>query len=605
MARPNSQLEAAIARLQYSPGTDPSQVAALRAAIRADDDLLDSLNDAARQGRLSGFASSAQEPVHSIGRYDMASGVVTLPSAALAGQGGASSADLTAILKLQDMTVRLSQQTYVDQAGGRAAVSQTMVNHLQQTINESPVLAKELRAAAVAEPNPHLKNFAFLDPSFGAGGTYDGDTKTMNLPAARLLPKGPGNQLGFNPDSLTFVIAHEVQHGFNHQGKREAYKVFDREVRDIARDKDPINDYTPPISKLIQAGREDEARAEIAGWNAVLSRTQNIGRVEKLDDMLSSKASQVRDFVERDAARNVVPVGGLSFNADFSLEPSAANIAAMGRNYFDKMPAHTPGVPEAKTSSLGPHNEADYPNYYGRNAVERAITIDRQHAHAVGGVEPQMHINMGQLRLDERLIERLGLEIDPRPQERQAYYDTSQSPPALRHFDHTKTGPGLNQHIPIDPAVLAEDPIVKDRREPTPAQPGHPDHPLYTQIADQVRFQDQKHGRQWDEASERMTASLLALAKEQGLAKVDHVVFSARTGQVAAGENVFIVQGRLDDPASLRAHMKTDDATRTPERASFEKVAAINEQMALEPSPTQQAAQSQGQDVQSPVVRGR
>lgn len=605
MARPNPQLEAAIVRLQDSPGSDPGQVAALRAAIRADDDLLDSLNDAARQGRVTGFASSGQDPVHSIGRYDLASGVVTLPSAALAGQGNASQADLVATLKLQDMTVRLSQQTYVDHGGGRARVSQAMVDHLQQTISESPVLAKELRAAVVAEPAPHLKNFAFLDPSFGAGGTYDGDAKTMNLPAARLLPKGPGNQLGFNPDSLTFVIAHEVQHGFNHHGKREAYKAFDREVRDIARDKDPVNDYTAPMAKLIQAGREDEARAEIAGWNAVLSRMQNTGRVEKLDDMLNSKASQVRDFIERDANRNVAPVGGLSFNADFSLEPSAANIAAMGRNYFDKMPANTPGVPESKTSSLGPHKEADYPNYYGRNAIERAITIDRKHAHAVGGVEPQMHIDMGRLRLDERLVERLGLDIDPRPQERQAYYDTSQSPPVLRHFDHTKTGHNLNQHVPIDAAVLADDPISKERREPTPAQAGHPDHSLYVQIADQVRLQDQKHGRQWDEASERMTASLLALAKQQGLSEVDHVVFSAKTGQVAAGENVFIVQGQLEDPASRRAHMKTDEAVRTPETASFEKVAAINAQMAREPSAALQVVQTQDQESQNPAIRSR
>lgn len=605
MARPNPQLEAAIVRLQNSPGTDPTQVAALRAAIRADDDLLDSFNDAARLGRLTGFGSSAQEPTHSIGRYDMVSGTVTLPSAVLDGRGNVSHAELIATLKLQDMAIRLSQQTYVDHAGGRSPVSQAMVDHLQQTINESPVLAKELRAAVVAEPDPHLKNFAFLDPSFGAGGTYDGDTKTMNLPAARLLPKGPGNQLGFNPDSLTFVIAHEVQHGFNHHGKREAYKAFDREVRDIARDPNPINDYTAPMAKLIQAGREDEARAEIAGWNAVLSRTQNIGRVEKLDDMLSSKASQVRDFIERDAARNVVPVGGLSFNADFSLEPSVANIAAMGRNYFDKMPANTPDVPESKTSSLGPHKEADYPNYYGRNAIERAITIDRRHAHAVGGVEPQMHIDMGRLRLDERLIERLGLDIDPRPQERQAYYDTSHSPPALRHFDHTKTGANLNQHIPIDAAVLAEDPISKEQCGPTPVQVGHPDHPLYARIADQVRLQDQKHGRHWDEASERMTASLLALAKQQGLAEVDHVVFSVKTAQLAAGENVFIVQGRLEDPASRRAHMRTDEAARTPEAVSFEKAASIDAQMVQKSSTALQTEKTQDQETQNPVIRIR
>nr|WP_252255600.1 XVIPCD domain-containing protein [Lysobacter capsici] len=58
------------------------------------------------------------------------------------------------------------------------------------------------------------------------------------------------------------------------------------------------------------------------------------------------------------------------------------------------------------------------------------------------------------------------------------------------------------------------------------------------------------------------------------------MVFSTRNERVAAGENVFVVQGRLDDPAHLRAHMKTDEAVRTPEAASFEKVEAISERMA-------------------------
>lgn len=125
----------------------------------------------------------------------------------------------------------------------------------------------------------------------------------------------------------------------------------------------------------------------------------------------------------------------------------------------------------------------------------------------------------------------------------------------------------------------------------TPALQGHPDHGLYSQIATQVRQQDQQHGRQWDETSERMTASLLVLAKENGLSQVDHVVFSTNKERVAAGENVFVVQGRLDDPAHLRVHMKTDEAVRTPETVSFEKVEAINERMARQTAQAQALGQ--------------
>lgn len=115
-----------------------------------------------------------------------------------------------------------------------------------------------------------------------------------------------------------------------------------------------------------------------------------------------------------------------------------------------------------------------------------------------------------------------------------------------------------------------------------PSSKGHPDHGLYSQIAGHVREQDRQHGRQWDQSSERLTASLLALSKEAGLSQVDHVVFSTRTDRVAVGENVFVVQGRLDDPAHLRAHMKTEEATRTPESASFARAEALNERMATQ-----------------------
>jgi hypothetical protein len=302
-------------------------------------------------------------------------------------------------------------------------------------------------------------------------------------------------------------------------------------------------------------------------------------------------------FVNWDRQRQQsAPVEGLTFADDLKILPTPANIEALGKSYFDRE-AKRDQPESSKLATLGPHKEADYPNYYGRNAIERAIYFDRKHAHSVGGVEPQMHLNMSKLRLDERLIERLGLEIDPQPEKRQPYYDTSQSPPTLRHFDHTRTGPSLNEHVPIDPTLLAGEPPARMDARPTPAQPGHPDHTLYSQIAAQVKEQDRVNGRSWDQVSERLSASLLSLAKESGVTRVDHVVFSQKTDRVAAGENVFIVQGQLNDPAHVRAHMKTEAAVQTPEAVSFQKVEALNERSAQQALNTQQNYQAQ-EDVQ-------
>lgn len=90
------------------------------------------------------------------------------------------------------------------------------------------------------------------------------------------------------------------------------------------------------------------------------------------------------------------------------------------------------------------------------------------------------------------------------------------------------------------------------------------EHPLLRQSREAVARLDEKMGRTPDQASERMSASLACLAHQSGLTRIDHVVLSVGGAGSQPGENVFVVEGRLDDPAHLRAHMKTGIATQTP-----------------------------------------
>ncbi|MFO3707109.1 XVIPCD domain-containing protein [Xanthomonas codiaei] len=126
-----------------------------------------------------------------------------------------------------------------------------------------------------------------------------------------------------------------------------------------------------------------------------------------------------------------------------------------------------------------------------------------------------------------------------------------------------------------------------------PSQPGHVDHAIYQQIKGGVSQLDAQHGRQWDASSERMTASLLALAKEEGLSRVDHVVLNTPTSKLAGGERVFVVQGALNDPAHQRAYMPTVDAVQTPETQSFDRLQAINQTQAQAREQQQALEQSQ------------
>ncbi|WP_349999336.1 XVIPCD domain-containing protein [Stenotrophomonas lacuserhaii] len=127
--------------------------------------------------------------------------------------------------------------------------------------------------------------------------------------------------------------------------------------------------------------------------------------------------------------------------------------------------------------------------------------------------------------------------------------------------------------------------------------PGHADYPLYQQVRGHVTALDAKLGREFDETSERMTLSLVALAKENGLERADHVVLSDATGASAAGQRVFVVQGDLNDPAHLRASMATDVAVQAPVEQSLRQLASFGQEQQL-----QTAAQSQ-QAEQDAVAR--
>lgn len=149
------------------------------------------------------------------------------------------------------------------------------------------------------------------------------------------------------------------------------------------------------------------------------------------------------------------------------------------------------------------------------------------------------------------------------------------------------------EHASPRPATVAES---------NPMRPGHPDHPLYQQIREGVEELDAKHGRSFDAASERMTASLLVLAKDNDLSHVDHVLVSNATATHPAGHTLFVVQGEANDPAHLRASMPTAEAAQTPVEDSllqFDSVSREAQQRALANQQEQQLQDERAQqDIQ-------
>jgi phosphoribosyl-ATP pyrophosphohydrolase len=130
----------------------------------------------------------------------------------------------------------------------------------------------------------------------------------------------------------------------------------------------------------------------------------------------------------------------------------------------------------------------------------------------------------------------------------------------------------------------------------TPVDADHQDFALHQHIKGKVAELDLQNGRTFDASSERMTASLLTLAKDNGLTRVDHVLLSNRTDSLTAAQNVFVVQGSPNDPAMLRAHMPTAQAAQTPVEQSFNQLEQVNQRLAQSQAQQQTLEQTQSQN---------
>ncbi|OBU53750.1 XVIPCD domain-containing protein [Stenotrophomonas maltophilia] len=136
---------------------------------------------------------------------------------------------------------------------------------------------------------------------------------------------------------------------------------------------------------------------------------------------------------------------------------------------------------------------------------------------------------------------------------------------------------------------------------PTPMQPGHPDHALYQQVRDGVAALDAKHGRSFDAASERMTASLLVLAKDNDLDRVDHVLLSNATADKPAGHTLFVVQGEPSNPAHQRAAMPTEQAAQTSVEESMQQFDVVSREAHQRALANQLQQQLEDQQVQHDI----
>ncbi|WP_329811130.1 XVIPCD domain-containing protein [Stenotrophomonas sp. SMYL8] len=156
-------------------------------------------------------------------------------------------------------------------------------------------------------------------------------------------------------------------------------------------------------------------------------------------------------------------------------------------------------------------------------------------------------------------------------------------------------------HEPAAFAPESDEASGPNRAPQDPTQPGHPDHALYQQIREGVEALDAKHGRSFDEVSERMTASLLVLAKGNDLERVDHVLVSNATREHPAGHTLFVVQGEPSNPAHQRAAIPTEMAAQTPVEESLQQFDSVSREAHQRALANQMDQQLEDQRVQHDI----
>lgn len=581
MSNLNPALEAAVIHFGQQPGVTPSEVDQLRATLASDPALTQSLEKSAASGALEKFAPSTPgAPNQPVGHYDPANRTMTLPKSAFTPNQGIS-ADLHGVLRVQSMVSDFAGKSFSDAKGAKHPATPDMVANLQETMNGSPVLAEELKRAATtlapAQPSQPrqriLESFDFTAPGAGVGGSFSPSHHTMNLVSESLMTTPPpgSNSGGFRATNLTFVIGHEVQHGFNAQAAEQERSAYIHDVRALASTPGPVHDYTALVERYIQSGREDEARAEIAGWNALRDRVQHDDGSVTLTNLRQAEPRRVNDFLEivngKLGARS-----NLHLNTDLSIDPTPNNVAAMGHNYFDRTTSahHLPGD-SRQDIGLGVGNQSDYPNYYAGWAIAVIAQEERAAAHGKGPA-PQIQINMKHIGLYEDMIEKGGLDLSPGKQT-VPYLDSSTQPATPHRFDHTADGPHQYQYVPVAPIRLDD--------------PAHPDHALYQQVRGHIVALDQSLGRTPDMHTDQLASAVTVQARADGLQRIDQVALSTD------GQRLWSVQtppGRTDHLFDLRTSVPTAEAMTPMEQSGVKWPEAIQQ---FQQAQQQQQAQAQ------------
>ena len=247
----------------------------------------------------------------------------------------------------------MAQQNDLQNLGLNAEAQQLIrrfqANHLNQEqyrnfrsmMAASPKLIDDFNLAA------KLGIIKELTPVTGsnAGGSYSPDDNSLSIPLSRFDNANFGMKEMFNQ---IFVMAHETRHAFNNLPNNSEYeKAKDAFLAAAQKETSkpyPLRDNNATLSEYIAFFRKDEAQAQVAGANAVISAMLNFNitpDAANFQKYLPNKTAGF--FIDANRKPPVFKSGYYQSNSTnpYLDEGDLRVLETAAQNYYDLPPAGT------------------------------------------------------------------------------------------------------------------------------------------------------------------------------------------------------------------------------------------------------------------------
>jgi len=354
----------------------------------------------------------------------------------------------------------------------------------------------------------YITKFSAENPGDNAAAGYNAHSRTMHI-----RPQFNGSDQAYI--EMMFAMGHETDHARSLKGENNATKLLHPTIVHISEQpgSGPRN-YTGVIELYVNAQRQEEAQANIGGFNAIASYAMTYGKAPKgkeLETMYELDPVRMGDFINKSGGH---PVSydlkpGLTVDKNFHMPKSHGNIEAMKVYYADKMIDGDYMMYRQEAIKTGMQLVQRVEEIHAEsNLVNRKYIIDPGHLQA----HPSLNLPLDGVHEVRRevKIEKLDLNID-------------------------LSGLG---------------PLVSDKSQSSSVSlvPTQDDHPLFAQALTKMAELDKSEKLGGSPQEIRNAAAALAFASQEcGMTKIDSVMlnsdksgFIASQGSGLSGQNIGI-----------------------------------------------------------------